>query len=316
MRRRVRVLAAACAALIACLAPGHVPAQTLPTVRVATTLNDSGAEVYYAQDMGFFEKAGLHVEIVNLNSAGLLGSSVASGALDIAETGLSVIATAHQKGLPFVIVAPAGQYSSKNPTTALVALKGSPFKSGADLNGKTIAVRDINSPAYVGARIWIDQNGGDSKSVKFVEVPDYDVAGALAQQRIDGAVISEPDLQNALSAGTVRVVAFVYNAVANDFLLGAYFTTTAYAQAHPDIVRAFAAALAQTARWANANHPQSAAILSKYAKSHVDPSMPRVTYGERPTAALVQPVIDAAAKYGQLSAPFPAAELFAPGTLK
>jgi len=181
-------------------APAPVTAQTLPVVRVATTLNDSGAEVYYAQDMGFFEKAGLHVEIVTLNSAGLLGSSVASGALDFAETGLSVIATAHQKGLPFVIVAPAGQYSSKAPTTALVALKNSPLKSGSDLNGRTIAVRDINSPAYVGARIWIDQSGGDSKSVKFVEVPDYDVAGALAQGRIDGAVISEPDLQNALAA--------------------------------------------------------------------------------------------------------------------
>jgi NitT/TauT family transport system substrate-binding protein len=316
MRLRARLTAALVAVAVGGFAPAPLPAQTLPVVRVATTLNDSGAEVYYAQDMGFFEKAGLHVEIVTLNSAGLLGSSVASGAIDIAETGLSVIATAHQKGLPFVIVAPAGHYSSKAPTTALVALKNSPLKSGGDLNGKTVAVRDINSPAYVGARIWIDQSGGDSKSVKFVEVPDYDVAGALAQGRIDGAVISEPDLQNALAAGTARVVSFVYNSVANDFLLGAYFTTTAFAQAHPEIVRAFASALAQTARWANANPKLSAAILSKYAKSHVDPAMPRVVYGERTSAALVQPVIDAAAKYGQLTAPFPAAELFAPGTLK
>jgi NitT/TauT family transport system substrate-binding protein len=112
------------------------------------------------------------------------------------------------------------------------------------------------------------------------------------------------------------MIAPVYNAIANDFLLGAYFTTSAYAQAHPEVVRAFVAALAQSARWANANPRRSAAILAKYAKSHVDPAMPRVVYTDKPAAAMVQPVIDAAATYGQLTATFPAADLFAPGVLK
>jgi NitT/TauT family transport system substrate-binding protein len=298
------------------MTPTGASTQTAPVIRVATTLNDSGAEVYYAQDKGFFEKAGLHVEIVPIASAGLLGSSVASGAIDIAETGISVIATAPQRGLPFVIIAPAGVYSSKAPTTGLIALKNATFKTGADLSGKTIAVRDISSPAYVAARAWIDRSGGDSKTVKFVEIPDYDVAGALEAQRIDGAVIAEPDLQNAIAGGAFRMIAPVYNAIGNDVLLGGYFTTTAYMQAHPDIVRTFAAVLAQTARWANKNQRESAAILAKHAKSRVDPAMPRIAYTDHPTALLVQPTLDAAAAYGQLSASFPAGELFAPGALK
>jgi hypothetical protein len=40
--------------------------------------------------------------------------------------------------------------------------------------------------------------------------------------------------------------------------------------------------------------------------------MPRVVYGERLEAPLVQPFINAAAKYGALTTAFPAAELFAP----
>jgi NitT/TauT family transport system substrate-binding protein len=311
-----RVWSAALGVALAFSVPAGGSSQTPAVIHVATTANDSGAEVYYAEDKGFFEKAGLHVEIVNIASAGLLGSSVASGAVDIAETGISVIATAHQKGLPFVIIAPAGLYSSKAPTTAMIALSGATFKSGADFDGKTVAVRDISSPAYVAGRSWIDRTGGDSKSVKFIEIPDFDVAGALEQHRIDGAVIAEPDLQNAIASGTFRVVAPVYNSIGNDLLLGAYFTTTAYAQAHPDVIRAFAAVLAQTARWANANHAESAAILAKHAKSHVDPAMPRITYTEKPSVALVQPILDAAAAYGQLQASFPAADLFAPGVLK
>ena len=50
--------------------------------------------------------------------------------------------------------------------------------------------------------------------------------------------------------------------------------------------------------------------------SPFDPAMPRITYTEKPTIALVQPILDAAAAYGQLQASFPAAELFAPGVLK
>jgi NitT/TauT family transport system substrate-binding protein len=313
---RVRLRCAVLVAALVFATPAGASAQTGPVIRVATTLNDSGAEVFYALDKGFFEKAGLHVEIVTIASAGLLGSSVASGAVDIAETGISVIATAHQHGLPFVIIAPAGVYSSRTPTTGLIALKNAPFKTGADLAGKTIAVRDINSPAYVAARAWIDRNGGDSKSVKFVEIPDYDVAGALEAQRIDGAVIAEPDLQNAIAGGTFRMIAPVYNAIADEVLLGGYFTTAAYMQAHPDVVRTFAAVLAQTARWANKNQRESATILAKHAKSRVDPAMPRIAYTDHPTARLVQPMLDAAAAYGQLTSTFPAADLFAPGVLK
>jgi NitT/TauT family transport system substrate-binding protein len=292
------------------------PAQTTPVVRIAATNNDSGAEIYYAQDMGFFEKAGLHVEIVKLASAGLLASSVIAGAVDIAETGVTVIALAHQKGLPLVIIAPAGLESAKNPLTGLVALKTSAYKSGADLNGKTIAVRDINSPAYVGCRAWIDQNGGDSRTVKFVELPDYDDAVAIGAGRVDAAVMAEPDLQNAITGDALHMVAPVYSSIGAEFIAGAYFTTSTYAQEHPDIVRTFAAVMAQTARWANANHPLSAAILTKYSNGHVDPAMPRIAYTDKPTAALFQPIINAAAKYGQLSATFPAAEMFAPGIIK
>jgi len=310
MKKPAQALAATFVGLLLLVA-GQSRAQTLPTIRVATTLNDSGAGAYYALDMGFFKKAGLNVQIVSLNSSGLMGSSVASGALDIGETGVSVIAAGHERGLPFVMVAPAGLYSSKAPTSATLVAKNSPIKTGADLNGKTIGLRDINSPAYVGSRAWIDSNGGDSKTVKFVEIPDSATAAALAQGRIDATTISEPDLENALKGPDARLLANSYNSIANEFLLGGYFTTKEYAAAHPEIIHAFASAMAETYRWANRNHAQTALILEKYTKQKVQPTMPRVVYAERLTPKIVQPLIDAAAKYGALKSSFPASELLA-----
>jgi NitT/TauT family transport system substrate-binding protein len=145
--------------------------------------------------------------------------------------------------------------------------------------------------------------------VKFVEIPDSATAAALAQGRIDATTISEPDLENALRGPDARLLADSYNAIAKDFLLGAYFTTRDYAAAHPEIVRAFASAMAETYRWANRHHAETAQILEKYTKQQVIPTMPRVIYSERLSPQIVQPLIDAAAKYGALKASFPASEM-------
>ena len=67
--------------------------------------------------------------------------------------------------------------------------------------------------------------------------------------------------------------------------------------------------LAETARWANAHHAESAKILERYTKLASPPGMRRVPFAETAEPEQIQPVIDAAAKYGVLKAPFPASEL-------
>ena len=72
----------------------------------------------------------------------------------------------------------------------------------------------------------------------------------------------------------------------------------------------FARVLHETAVWANKNPEKSGEILSKYTK--VDPAvvaaMTRTRYAEQLTAALMQPLIDVAAKYNGFRT-FPAQEL-------
>jgi hypothetical protein len=56
----------------------------------------------------------------------------------------------------------------------------------------------------------------------------------------------------------------------------------------------------QTAKWGNAHHPESAAILAKYVGMTADAiqSSPRAVYGEKPIQpAMIQPVLDFSTKY-------------------
>lgn len=306
-----RSLAAAllCAALVAPVAAGS---ETSPTIRVATTPIELGAEVLYARDQGFFKKAGLDVDVQLMDSGAAIAAAVASGALDVAQANLVSLATAHERSLPFVVVAPAGLYSADASTTDLVVAKNAPYKTAKDLENKTIAVNGLRNITQIGADAWVDQNGGDSSKLRFIEMPFPQMAAALEAGRIDAAVIAEPELSAAV-AGGARVIGTPYSSISKRFLIGGWFSTSAFAKAHPDVVKRFAAAILEAGKWANGHRAESAKILAAYTKIRVAPAMKRTIYAERLDAGEIQPLIDAAAKYKSIKSAFPASDLIAPG---
>ena len=268
------------------------------TIRVASTPIDVGAEVYYAQALGMFKQAGLDVQIPeSIDNGAAIASAVAGGAADIGQSNVVSIATAYQKKLPFVVIAPAGAYDSDRPTTVLVTLADAPFKTAKDLEGKTLVTNGILNIAQIGGDAWLDKNGADYKAVHWIEVTTSATAAALINHRVDGAMLSEPSLSAALAMGGFRIMATPYDAIGKHWQIGAWFATKAWVAAHPDAARKFVAVMQQVARWANTHRDESLKILSEVSKADYPKTMRRATYGEQLDAALFQPVIDNAAKY-------------------
>ena len=288
---------------------GTRPAYADDTLRIATIPIDVGAEVFFAEAKGFFKQAGIDVQIETMSNGSAIAAAVASGAVDVGFSSLVPLAIAYKNGIPVRVLAPAGLYTSTAPTSACVVAANSTIRTGKDLNGKTFATNGLKDIAEFGPRAWIDDNGGDSKTVKFVEMPFPAMPPALAQGRIEGALLAEPMLDE--SKQSTHVFAHCFDAIGSRFLIGAYFSTVAWARAHPVVRREFQAAMRETARWANAHQPESAGILHEYTKIPiaVAQSMTRSVYAERADPALMQPVIDLTARYGAIPAAFPAAAL-------
>jgi ABC-type nitrate/sulfonate/bicarbonate transport system substrate-binding protein len=306
--RRTVLAGASAWALTAAAAPAEAQTGSLP-LPASAAANDSAAPLMYASELGYFKDAGLDVTVTLMNNA---VSALGGGAVVIAAMPVSQLAIAREKGVPFVLVAPLSLYVSAVPDHALIVLKNAPFRRAADLNGKTIATRDLANMSYFGASAWIDKNGGDSKSVHWYELPDTLAVSALQAGRIDAASISEPALDPAMQSGAVRSMAPVFDAIAPRFLVAGCATTDAFAKAHPDVMRTFADVMAKTAAWANANHAKSGAILEKYAQATVPPGATRAVYAERLRASDVQPVLDLLFTFGQLKTPARAGDLFSP----
>jgi NitT/TauT family transport system substrate-binding protein len=304
---RALVLASLCAALAALPA---VPAatQTLPELRIETIPFDAGSEAFYAKDMGFFSKAGVDATVTPVGNGPAIAAAVASGAIDIGFSNALSIETAYKRGLPFVFVAPAAMYASAAPTSVLMVPKDSPIKTGRDLNGKTLAVNGLKNIAEFAPSLWIEQNGGDPSTVKFVEIGPTEIPAALAEHRIDAAFVAEPQITQAKS--TARILAKAYDAVGDGWMIAGYFTTRDWADQHPDLLRRFQQAMRETAAWANANPDKSADILAKYTK--LDPALVhasvRAKFGDTLAASAIQPTIDLAAHFKLLTT-FPAQTL-------
>lgn len=301
-----RSLFAAGAALT--LVPQTALAQTddVP-LQCGTAPNDSAGPTFYAEALGYYKSAGLNV---TLNFANNSTAALAGGALAIAAMPVTLVAIARDKGVPFVMIAPLSLYVSTTPDHALIVLKDAPYRTAADLNGKTIGTRDLGNMSYFAARAWLDKNGGDSKSIHWYELSDPLDVAAMKAGRLDAASISEPALTPALRSGDVRVVAPVFDAIAPRFLVAGCVTTDAFAKAHPEVIRRYADAIARAAKWANANQAQSGAILEKYTHTPVPPGAARALYGDRLRVAEVQPVLDLMLATGQIKTAQRASDLF------
>jgi NitT/TauT family transport system substrate-binding protein len=236
------------------------------------------------------------VHITDMTASPPIVAAVASGAADIGYSVVTSTAVAHERGIPVRFIAPGALWVTANGTAQLVVAKDSPLQSAASFNGKTIAVTGIADLTYYGTKAWLDRNGADTATIKWVELSFPEMAAAVAQHRVDGAMIAEPFLEAAKP--TVKFVAAVDDAVAPRFMSTGWIATNDWIKAHPAEAAKFAEVMRQTSQWANTHQKESAQILLKHTRitPETAATMSRVEYATSLDAKLLQPSIDADAR--------------------
>ena len=271
-------------------------AQTPAPIRVGANATDGFAGSLFARDMGFFQKAHLDVDVQTFANGAAQNTAIAGGALDIGISTVTAIANAVLHGIPWVIIAGGAMYESAAPAGVLAVAKDSPFKAAADLIGKTVAISAFKDGTHLAMAAYLTRNNVDLTKVNFIEMPYPLMPQAVVRGTVDAAVLVEPFASGA--ANDVRIVAKPLDAIAPEFLLSGWFTTKAWFTANMGLAKRFAAVMAETSRWANANHQQSGELLQKYSKvsDATIARMGRSVYAETLTPALVDPTLDWAAR--------------------
>jgi NitT/TauT family transport system substrate-binding protein len=303
-------LAAALAMVAALNAAPALDAQpALIPLTVGTLSSDNSAAVYYAQELGLFKKVGLDVQISALASGPVTAAAVTGGALDIGVANVATIAVARTRGVQLKFLFPASIAGEGTLTDQIAVAKDSPITSAAGLNGKTIGVNGLRDLQQLCAMAWMDKHGGDSKTVQFIEIPIPQMGTALQLHRIDGGMPVEPFVT--AQKEQLRSLGSVLDGVGSHYMVIGYLASDAWLAAHADTAARFVRAMREASEWGNTHRAESAVMIERI--MHVDASvgatMNRATYGTDLDPALLQPVLDAALRYGILSRPVPVNDL-------
>lgn len=283
-------------ALLTLNAPSVVRADENPVIRLGMVPVESEAGAYYAQDMGYFRKAGIMVNIEHLANGPAITAAMSAGQLDIGAANPLSLANAFLRGIPIKVIAAGSLYSTRSPQSLLVVAPASPIRTAAELNGKTLCGAAVGGMDQLAMSTWMDLTGGSSATVKFIEVPSSVIPDALDQGRVDACVVAEPGLTPAIAAKRVRVLAPVYSAAYGErFTLAVFFGSNEWLANNPGVAKKFIGALVEGSVWGSKHPEQAAVILEKYSKVHltrVQMIAPRTV-----EPFMIQPILDAGAKY-------------------
>lgn len=294
--------------------PGYAQPAPPAAVRLGVIPSIGAALAFIAQEQGYFEKHNLKVELVPMNSGSAIAEAVAGGSLDAGFSDVISIANARSRGLPFEYIAAGILNTPAFSQGGLIVKTDSPFQTGKALNGQVVAVNALNSISSLEAEVWIDANGGDSKTVKFIEAPLPQMPVAVANGTVQGAVAGEPIFAMAVAKGDLRVVRFTKTGIAPTFMLNGWFAESGWVDKNHAAAVQLAAAMHDAAVWANANRSGTEQVLVDHLKLQPSIAQSLVAppfYGDSLRASDLQPIIDVAVKYGAIAKPLRAQDLIA-----
>ena len=197
-------------AAAATLAPSLARAQGLTPLSVATSPDEDAVACLYGNSSGIFRKYGLDVTVTAANSGAAISNGVVGGSIDIGKASLLGLIAGYTKGVPFTLIAPASMYSSAAPVAGTLA-SDSAIRTAADLSGKTVSVQSLKGFLQIALMKWIDEHGGDSNAVHYIELSPSAASAALLAGRVDAATLANPSL--AATLGTKKARVFAWTAI-------------------------------------------------------------------------------------------------------
>ncbi|MCB5364328.1 ABC transporter substrate-binding protein [Pusillimonas sp. CC-YST705] len=301
-------------AVAGCVLSGPALAQEKAKLRVSVIPIVDVAPLYAAQKQGYFAEEGLEVDTapVSGGAAGIPG--LVGGAYDFAFSNIVSLAQAVAQDLDVKIVAPGSDVRTEAPDIAgIFALADAGIKTGADLNGKTLAVNNRNNNIWLYAREWIEQTGGDVNKVTMREIPFPQMADAVRRKQVDAAMTVEPFFSTNVKDGTLVAVDFPYIKVQPGLNVAQYVATDDFIAKNPETVARFKRALKKGAEWVNANadQPAFAELIASYTKMQPE-LVQNLVLAPAPvsvSAESVQKTLDLMKKHGLLEAPMKASDL-------
>ncbi len=214
-----------------------------------------------AKEKGFYSKAGLDVEYIQMRTA-IAPQAILNGNINFFTSPQAGISAA-VSGLPLVVVL----VLYKDTPWVLVTSKE--INHAQDLVAKKIAISDLRSSPYYFARSGFKKLGLDDKQVNLVTTGGTSNSfAALTSNLVAGAVLSPPFDDKAVSLGFKK---FLFLGDLADIPYVGLFTSQAETRNSRDRVKKTIAAVLEAVAWQRANRVEAVKmIMAKFQVSQLE----------------------------------------------
>jgi NitT/TauT family transport system substrate-binding protein len=306
-RQRTRALVAVLAAALALTACGDDGGTTskggTATLKVGVIPIADVAPLYVGIEQGFFKAEKLKIEPKLAEGGAAIVPAVVAGDDDIGFSNATSLIIAASKKLPLQIVSQgvlAGT-GDKDAWDGLMVPKGSPIKTPKDLEGKTIAVNNLNNVGSLAINTAMAKAGADYTKVKYLEIPFPEMNAALDKHRVDAIWQVEPGYTGALAAGATPLF-HPYEETAPNLTVAGYFASKPFIAKNKDVLARFQRAIRKSLEY-SAQHPEA---VRKAVGTYTDIPPKVIAKIKLPVfkpdlnEPTIQRTIDLAAKYGYI----------------
>jgi ABC-type nitrate/sulfonate/bicarbonate transport system substrate-binding protein len=205
-----------------------------------------------AREKGFYTKAGLDVEYIQMRSA-LGPQAILNGNIHFFTSPQSAI-NAAVAGLPLVVVL------SLYRDSPWVLVTNKEINKGQDLVGKRIAISDIRSSPYYFARAGLRKLGLDEKQISLVTTGGTSNSFAtLTTNQVAGSVLSPPFDEKAVSLGYKK---FLFLGDLADIPYVGLFTSQAEIRSNRERIRRTIAAVMDAVAWQRSNRAEAIKMIA------------------------------------------------------
>ena len=245
---------------------GAAPAGEGGTTKLAVqeTAGVPSAFVAFGIEKGLFEKQKLQIDLQPTQGGAATIPALVSGDIQVGGSNVVSLLLASSKDLPIRAIAggTSAQADGEKDFGALLVKKG--ISKPEDLEGKTVAVNTLDNIAEVVVKAALEKEGVDPNSLKLSEVPFPEMQPALAKGSVDAAFSIEPFVTQSVQKGD-KVLGYSYVDTEPEMQVGAYAVTDQFAESDPEAVKAFQAAVKETADHVAGNEDEFRTFLSENA---------------------------------------------------
>ena len=227
------------------------------------------APIYLGKEKGFFSNRNINLTLTTAQGGAVIIPQVIARQFDFGFSNVVSLLLAQSRQLPVKVVS-NGNNSTGSTTNDFGGLfvKDPAITGAKDLEGKKVATNTLNNIVDTTTKEIVRKAGGDPSKVSFVELAFPDMAAALDTGKVDAIFVVEPFLAAAKAKGWKQIG--TYADVDPKLCVALYFTSLALATSNPDLVKRFGEAMKESLAYADAHPDEVRAVLSTYTQITAD----------------------------------------------